>query len=145
MGLPIVLEDKQDLMRFLIRDLLYLWNDPGCQHCSGTFWNKGFTPGWPFVQDSSCFWPCLYRPSDSCHGEGLINMDAFFSRPWCNFRNSRDFFLRGLICSVGLQKLDLQPLPRLLLYIFYLRRWHLFIYFCHSLCHRSAEKSDGGG
>lgn len=101
MGLAIVLEDKQDLMRFLIRDLLYLRHDLGCQHCSGTFWNKGFTPGWPFVQGSPCFWPCLYLPSDSCHGEGLINMDAFFSRPWCNFRNRREFFLRGRNVQLG--------------------------------------------
>lgn len=96
MQLTTVLEDKQDLMRFLIGDFLYLQDDLGCQDCSGTFWNEGFTPGWPFVKDSSCFWPCLCLPSDSCHGEGLINMDAFFSRPWCNFKNRKGyFFWRG--------------------------------------------------
>lgn len=49
---------------FWWRDLLYLRHDLGCQYCSGTFWNKGFTPGWPFVQGSPCSWPCRCLQTD---------------------------------------------------------------------------------
>lgn len=135
----------------LIRDLLYTQRDCGCQHGAGTFWNKVFTPGWPFVQHSFASGPCIYLPSD-CHGEGPINMDAFSSRPWCNFRNRSGFIFLGeggvKNVQVGIVKSWTNGLGQgcFSIYIFFFIFYGepcLFIS-VHSLCHYwNVQKIDG--
>lgn len=91
LGSAVVSEVEQQQMFILL--FLFFWN---CSYrmilvsvvywCMGTLWNRGFTLPLPFCPRLLAFLSLSLPVSHSCHGEGLINMDASLWRPRCNFR-----------------------------------------------------------